>query len=60
MKSIFAAGGFQGDERPLVNPGQLQRLQPEDDRPASQSQRRLQARARPCLQVFSQRRHISL
>ena len=40
---ISAAGCFQGGEGSLVNPGHVQRLQPEGHGLASQSTRRLQA-----------------
>ena len=57
---VSAAGCFQRGERSLVNPGHVQRLQPEAHRLASQSARRLQARPRALLQVFSQRRKRSV
>ena len=51
---IPAAGGFQGGECSLVNPGHVQRLQTEGRRLASQSPRRLAggiARG-PCFRCF--------
>ena len=59
---IPGAGGVarqhQGNQRLLVNPGQVQRLQSDGHGPASQTLRRLQARLWTLLQVFSQRRLI--
>jgi hypothetical protein len=57
---ILAIGRFQGRKRPLVNPRQFQRLEPEPDRPTPQLQSRQQARAQPLFQVDSQGRHILL
>jgi len=57
---IPAAGCFQCGERSLVNPGYVHRLHSEAHGLTAQSTRRLQARVRALLEVFSQRRHISL
>ena len=61
--AIPGGGGIarqhQGDQRLLVNPGQVQRLQPQGHGLASQLLRRLQARPRTLLQVSAQRRLIA-
>ena len=51
-------GRHLGHQGLLVDQGQVQRLQPQGHRLASQSQRRLQARRRPLLKVLAQRRLI--
>ena len=57
---IFAVAQFKAATALFVHPRQFQRLHAEDDRPASQFQRRLQACARARSQMRPQRRFIAL
>ena len=56
--AVRVAWQNQGNQRLLVNPGQVQRLQPQGHGPASQFLRRRQTRLGILLKVFPQRRLI--